>query len=68
MGQMRGIIEEPIGLRYIPSLLSEDQERDLLERVRGTQFDEVRMHGHVARRVAAAVLKLLYPDSPRWLS
>jgi hypothetical protein len=30
---MRGIIEEPTGLRYIPSLLGEDQERDLLERV-----------------------------------
>src|SRR5829696_5533209 len=51
MGRMRGIIEEPTGLRYIPSLLSEDQERDLLERVRGLQFDEVRMHGQVARRV-----------------
>src|SRR5215213_768138 len=51
MGRMRGIIEEPSGLRYIPSLLSEDQERDLLERLRGLQFDEVRMHGQVARRV-----------------
>src|SRR5215218_9605271 len=51
MGRMRGIIEEPTGLRYIPSLLSEDQERDLLERLRGLQFDEVRMHGQVARRV-----------------
>jgi hypothetical protein len=40
---MRGIIEEPTGLRYIPSLLSEDQERDLLERVRGLEFDEVCM-------------------------
>jgi hypothetical protein len=35
MGRMRGIIEEPTGLRYIPSLLSEDQDGDLLERVRG---------------------------------
>jgi DNA oxidative demethylase len=51
MGRMRGIIEEPTGLRYIPSLLSEDQEGDLLERMRGLQFDEVRMHGQVARRV-----------------
>ena len=51
MGRMRGIIEEPTGLRYIPSLLSEDQERDLLDRVRGLQFDEVHMHGQVARRV-----------------
>jgi hypothetical protein len=51
MGRMRGIVEEPTGLRYIPSLLSEDQERDLLERLRGMQLDEVRMHGQVARRV-----------------
>ena len=33
MGRMRGISEEPTGFRYIPSLLSEDQERDLLDRV-----------------------------------
>ena len=51
MGRMRGVIEEPTGLRYIPSLLSEDRERELLERARGLQFDEVRMHGQVARRV-----------------
>src|SRR3954453_10411321 len=51
MGRMRGIVEESTGLRYIPSLLSEDQERDLLERLRGMQLDEVRMHGQVARRV-----------------
>jgi hypothetical protein len=27
MGRMRGIIEEPTGLRYIPSLLSPDRSR-----------------------------------------
>jgi len=43
MGRMRGIVEEPTGLRYVPSLLSEDQGRDPLERVRGLEFDEVRM-------------------------
>jgi hypothetical protein len=42
MGRMRGIIEEPTGLRYVPSLLSEDRT-DLLERVRGLEFDEVRI-------------------------
>ena len=51
MGRMRGVVEQPTGLRYIPSLLNEDQERELLERVRGLQFDEVRMHGQVARRL-----------------
>jgi len=51
MGRMRGVIEEPTGFRYIPSLLTEDQERGLLEHCRSLQFDEVRMHGQVARRV-----------------
>src|SRR5215210_1144467 len=51
MGRMLGVIEEPIGFRYIPSLLNEDKERELLEHVRDLQFDEVRMHGQVARRV-----------------
>ena len=51
MGRMRGVVEQPTGFRYIPSLLSEDQEQELLERVEGLQFDEVRMHGQVARRV-----------------
>jgi hypothetical protein len=49
---MRGVVERPTGFRYLPSLLSEDQERDLLEQVRDRQFDEVRLHGHVARRAA----------------
>ena len=35
----RGADRPPI----CPSLLSEDEERDLLERVRGLEFDEVRM-------------------------
>jgi hypothetical protein len=44
MGRMRGIIEEPTGLRYVPSLLSQkEEERDLRERVRGLEFDHVRM-------------------------
>src|SRR5512132_519855 len=43
MGRMRGIIEEPTGLRYVPSLLSEDQGRDPARAVRGLEFDEVRM-------------------------
>jgi DNA oxidative demethylase len=51
MGRMRGIIEEPTGFRYVPSLLSEDEERELLEHLQDLQFDEVRMHGQVARRV-----------------
>src|SRR5918994_1406812 len=41
MGRMRGVIEEPIGFRYIPSLLTEDEEPELLEHVQDLQFDEV---------------------------
>jgi DNA oxidative demethylase len=51
MGRMRGVVEEPAGFRYIPSLLTKDEERELIEQVRDLQFDEVRMHGQVARRV-----------------
>ena len=51
MGRMRGVMEEPIGFRYIPSLLTEDEEPELLEHVQDLQFDEVRMHGRIARRV-----------------
>jgi hypothetical protein len=29
---MHGVIEQPTGFRYIPSLLSEDEERELLDR------------------------------------
>ena len=44
MGRMRSIVEEPTGLRYVPWLLSQkEEERDLRERVRGLEFDEVRM-------------------------
>lgn len=51
MARMRGVFEEPSGFHYIPSLLSEGEERDLLEHVHDLQFEEVRMHGQVARRV-----------------
>lgn len=51
MGRMRGVIEEPSGFRYIPSLISEDEERQLLEHVRNLHFDEVHMHGQTARRL-----------------
>ena len=67
MGRMRGIIEEPTDLRYIPSLLSEDQERDLLERVRGLEFDEVCMQaGNTATEApgATATVRRLSPNLP----
>ena len=48
---MRGIVEEPAGLRYLPDLLSEPEESGLVVRLRSLDYAEVRMHGQAARRV-----------------
>ena len=48
---MRGIVEEPAGLQYVPDFLTEAQEDWLLGRLTGLEYGEVRMHGQVARRV-----------------
>lgn len=48
---MRGIVERPEGLRYIPALLDVDEECNLLERLTTLVYGEVRMRGQVARRV-----------------
>src|SRR5919202_1355720 len=42
----------PEGLVYRADLLSEDEERALLEEVERLRFDEIRMHGVVAMRTA----------------
>ena len=42
----------PDGLVYEPEFLDECEQRELLERVRALDFDEIRMHGQVARRTA----------------
>jgi alkylated DNA repair dioxygenase AlkB len=42
----------PEGLVYRPNLLSERDERALLEEIDGLRFDEIRMHGVVAKRTA----------------
>jgi alkylated DNA repair dioxygenase AlkB len=47
---MRGPEERPEGLRYAPDFLDPTEERDLVTFVETLQFDEVRMHGQVARR------------------
>jgi DNA oxidative demethylase len=44
--------EAPPGLVYRPDLLSEDEERGLLEEIERLDFHEIRMHGVVARRTA----------------
>jgi alkylated DNA repair dioxygenase AlkB len=42
----------PAGLIYRPELLSEDEERAALEEIERLDFDEIRMHGVVAKRTA----------------
>jgi alkylated DNA repair protein (DNA oxidative demethylase) len=43
---------EPAGLVYRRELISEAEERDLLERIDELEFEEIRMHGVVAKRTA----------------
>ena len=50
MSPVRGVHEQPEGLRYVPDLLSEDEERRLLETLRELDYGEVRLHGQAARR------------------
>ena len=48
---MRGVVERPSGLRYLPETLTEAEERELLAHVTRLEYGEVRMHGQAARRV-----------------
>jgi DNA oxidative demethylase len=50
-GRMRGEVEEPEGLRYLPSFLTPTEEAELLAEMEGLDYGEVRMRGQVARRV-----------------
>jgi alkylated DNA repair protein (DNA oxidative demethylase) len=43
----------PEGFRYQPDFLTPGEERDLLSRIRGLEFGEVRMRGVAARRRTA---------------
>ena len=45
-------METPAGLVYERELLTPDEERRLLERFAELDFDEIRMHGVVAKRTA----------------
>jgi DNA oxidative demethylase len=44
--------DRPEGLVYRPDLLDEADERALLEEIERLEFDEIRMHGVVAKRTA----------------
>jgi DNA oxidative demethylase len=48
----RAIEERPEGLIYEPGLLTEHEERSLLQEIERLRFDEIRMHGVVAKRTA----------------
>jgi DNA oxidative demethylase len=50
MGRMRGTWEQPPGLVYVPDLITAPEEKGLLSRLAEEPYDEVRMHGQVARR------------------
>ena len=52
MARARVITERPDGLVYVPELLEPDEERAALDAIARTSFDEVRMHGVVAKRTA----------------
>ena len=47
---MRGVVEQPAGLRYEPELRTADRERSLLSAFAGYAFHEVVMHGQAAKR------------------
>jgi DNA oxidative demethylase len=47
---MRGVPERPSGLAYHPAVLSEEQERTLLEVFQSMEFDPVVMHDRAAKR------------------
>jgi alkylated DNA repair dioxygenase AlkB len=52
MARTRAIEERPDGLVYEPELITEDEERALLDEIERLAFDEIRMHGVVAKRTA----------------
>src|SRR4051812_2578777 len=49
---LRLAVPEPEGLVYREELVSEDEERKLLDELERVDFDEIRMHGVVAKRTA----------------
>jgi len=52
VARQRAIVEKPEGLVYVPELLSRDEERAALDAIHAVSFDEIRMHGVVAKRTA----------------
>ena len=52
MARPRAIEERPEGLVYRPELLSQGEERALVDELERLDFHEIRMHGVVAKRTA----------------
>lgn len=46
-------LETPPGFVYRPDFVTADEERALVDRIRGLEFSEIRMRGQVARRRTA---------------
>jgi alkylated DNA repair protein (DNA oxidative demethylase) len=52
MARPRTVEESPVGLVYRPELVSEAEERALIDELERLEFHEIRMHGVVAKRTA----------------
>jgi alkylated DNA repair protein (DNA oxidative demethylase) len=50
--QLPATEERPAGLMYVPDLLTPGEERAALDAIERIEFDEIRMHGVVAKRTA----------------
>jgi DNA oxidative demethylase len=48
----RGVEERPAGFEYVAELLIEDEEHVALDAIERVDFDEIHMHGVVAKRTA----------------
>src|SRR5215208_6165627 len=52
MPRLPTVEERPAGLVYVPELLTAAEERAALDEIERVEFDEIRMHGVVAKRTA----------------
>jgi alkylated DNA repair dioxygenase AlkB len=52
MARGQTVAEKPAGLTHEPALLTASDERELLEEIECISFEEIRMHGVVAKRTA----------------
>ena len=58
-------MKAPEGFRYLPGFVARDEEREMIERIAPLEFQDVRMHGIVAKRRTAHFGWLYAYDSAR---